>query len=882
VDDVQADSALHSQWPLTGRAEPLARITATLRSPSSNVVLLTGASGIGKSRLAAEAAAVLADDNWLVIPVAASTMMASIPLGALAPAISTGRSELETVGHDPIALFELARRAVLSLAAGRRVVMVVDDLTLLDPLSLTVVTQLIASGAVRVIATVRSGEPVPDSFLAMWTRDSALRIEVPPLGIEDCETLLGAVLGAGVSHRTTVELHRLAGGNTLFLRELVIGAVADDQLRQHEGIWQLVGTPLGTPALHDLIHSRLGHLDAVDRGIVQRLAICQPLAVDDLAFSADMDRLVALEKNGILLVGENRGRIELTLAHPQYAEAVRSSLSRLQVMQVLVAQADAVAARTMTPEDELRVTVWRLDAGRPADPDILSRAAHLAYLAADHPTVARLAAAAIVAGAPAAEMLFLQGEAAWVMGRNSEALALLEQAAEEDEAAPTTIELTGQIATARASTYAGEPRGNSRGIEVLDAASTRHPGLTASLDLARAVLLLNLERATAASEALSTARPSTASESARRAILDLSNALPLSARGLSTEALVAARAAVAHATTQARPAFALRRAQMVLATVLLQAGQLDEARRVTVESLHDSIGNSDELSTRYNELLLGQCYLAAGRLVTAARWFRDVISGAKARGPIAYMDQASALLSLALLWQGDATGAADVLLSLDTEFAKESSTAAIGDGWLASVGGSRAEATAALVERAAATSARGHVVLAANMLHAVSRLGAAPLAAAPLAALAGASSSATIAAQASHAAAEAEQNRDALVAVAARWESIGCLLFAAEALVSAATIARRNDQAREAMGLQNRADALLVRCEKPSTPLLQFSEQVEPLTKREREIAALAASGLTSVEIAERLFLSPRTVNNHLQASYAKLGIRGRGELTGR
>jgi DNA-binding CsgD family transcriptional regulator len=52
-----------------------------------------------------------------------------------------------------------------------------------------------------------------------------------------------------------------------------------------------------------------------------------------------------------------------------------------------------------------------------------------------------------------------------------------------------------------------------------------------------------------------------------------------------------------------------------------------------------------------------------------------------------------------------------------------------------------------------------------------------------------------------------------------------------------------------------------------------------PLTAREREIALLVADGLTSKEVAERLFLSARTVSNHLQNAYAKLGISKRTEL---
>ena len=50
-------------------------------------------------------------------------------------------------------------------------------------------------------------------------------------------------------------------------------------------------------------------------------------------------------------------------------------------------------------------------------------------------------------------------------------------------------------------------------------------------------------------------------------------------------------------------------------------------------------------------------------------------------------------------------------------------------------------------------------------------------------------------------------------------------------------------------------------------------------TARERDIATYAARGETAKDIAARLFLSTRTVNNHLQNVYTKLGISGRREL---
>jgi DNA-binding CsgD family transcriptional regulator len=64
-----------------------------------------------------------------------------------------------------------------------------------------------------------------------------------------------------------------------------------------------------------------------------------------------------------------------------------------------------------------------------------------------------------------------------------------------------------------------------------------------------------------------------------------------------------------------------------------------------------------------------------------------------------------------------------------------------------------------------------------------------------------------------------------------------------------------------------------------SRPLRRTARGIDALSRREREVALLAARGQTAPEIAERLFLSKRTVESHLAAVYVKLGVESKTEL---
>jgi len=145
--------------------------------------------------------------------------------------------------------------------------------------------------------------------------------------------------------------------------------------------------------------------------------------------------------------------------------------------------------------------------------------------------------------------------------------------------------------------------------------------------------------------------------------------------------------------------------------------------------------------------------------------------------------------------------------------------------------------------------------------------------------LADACDSPLVSARARHSAAARARSARDLTGAVDDFEALGALLLAAEAAAGAAEAFSRDGDQRAATAALRRSSALAAACEGAVTPGLFRAATAVPLSGREREIVMLAAQGLTSKDIAERLYLSVRTVNNHLQHAYTKLGVNGRAGL---
>lgn len=848
-------------WPLTGRDELLARALAALALPTTRMVVLTGEPGVGKSRIAAEAGAARRAAGDLVVGIQGQPVLANVPLGVAGPLLPPGAPS-----DDPIALFAAVRAHLTGLADGRRIVVQVDSLGILDPVTAALIGQLVAAPVVTLLATLREGDPLPDPLAAQWSPDDSIRIDVPPLTPAQAGDLLQAGLGAPVAWHVTDELHAASGGNPLYLRELVLGALASERLRLAAGAWQLTGDPVPTPALRELVLAQVRRFDDAERDVVERLAVCGELPLAHLA-TADA-ALARLEETGVIAV--EPGTLTVRIAQPQYRSVVRDALSVLRVAAIAREQADRLDAEGH-PEDALRIALLRLDAGVRVTDDALLAAAQHAARAHDHRTVERLTAAG---SGDDPRLLLLRGTALGRLGRLPESLEALAAAARRAADGDPALVLT--IATATAFTHASIVDGTGAALGVLDALP---PELreTPGVVLMRATLVSWEHRIGEARALLDGVAPAFAGSEFERALHAHALAPVLSLQGEDDAALAAAALALAVGEA-AGAAFPVPRANLqgTQAEVLLQAGRLVEAQEAGIRALRLATAGDDQFVTRYLEFVLGRIELERGRLEAAARWFREVVGGALARGPASLVGAAAGGLAIVRLTQGDDDAANAALALVPPATPARNPTTVLAAGIAAARAGDLAEATRILTSAADEVAGLGYPFLAGVYLFTLARWGAPGVAADRLEALGDGEFTVL---QARHARAEAAGDRAALVTAGDEWERRGAVLYAAEALASAARLAQSAGESRAATGLQARSDTLAALSQGAATPLLRFTAALVPLTAREREIAALAAQGAASKEIAERLFLSARTVDNHLQSIYGKLGINGRREL---
>jgi ATP/maltotriose-dependent transcriptional regulator MalT len=315
---------------------------------------------------------------------------------------------------------------------------------------------------------------------------------------------------------------------------------------------------------------------------------------------------------------------------------------------------------------------------------------------------------------------------------------------------------------------------------------------------------------------------------------------------------------------------------------LTEAGRLEEAK-ATAEAGYDGAVESQVLEGQaWFTVMLGRTCLLQGRVETAARWLREA---AVMWGELAHPSARWGFggLAHALALSGDLDGAEAALEDLDAEPPTPIRMMDVdierARAWYTWLRGEHGRALGMLHAAADAGVQSGQYALAAGAFHDLARLGEPAEAVEHLERVAEHVDGQLMPARLAHATALSKGYAPGLDDASEAFEAIGGWLYAAEAATQASTLYGREGLRRRASASAQRARTLAERCEGARSPALETGPQPAALTKREREVATLAARGMTSREIAETIVVSTRTVENHLQRAYEKLGVSGRAEL---
>ncbi len=823
--------------------------------------LLVGPAGVGKTHRAHAVADHLAELDWAVERIVGSVSLRTVAFGALHHLVGDASAQ------QPDELFFAAMGQLQRKARTRPILVVVDDIDGLDDGSVALVHQLALSGVV-VIATTRAegaGEP---HIVPLWKDGALERIDIVA---DDANTphLAEALLGVPCQPDLTEALTALSGGNPLFIRELIADGRSSGAIEIADGTARLSSPLRVADRVSDLLGERFADLPDTTSAALETIAQVSPITTGALAShvaSSDLEELEARNLVRIEVSSEHGDRVFVD--HPLIGEVVRSRTSSLRARRIRAETGAAMLDAEPALPDLIRALQWLLDANEEPDGSALLRGARACLGRFDPTGALRFATAA-----PATfESWLVVGEAAARLGD----LDLSDNAfSQADDGALDERQiaiLARAQATARWWAH-GDPQGARAMLDTALARvhEPRNRGpLVADVLLADALAGHLGSALTLGLPMLETAELDELTELSVLVCTTIAQALTGQVERLESHIERGMELAQRHAATHpAAPA------QLTVTKACLEIGEgrFDRARatlddqfsgpqppilelfaaatRAQVDLLRGRGGDAlvqMALIAEVEDDAFGMTVLrdAFASLVHAATG--DVAESERLHNratdnPLRSVRESAVLHRSAahrLAFEGNVDAAIDLIVESEGE---------TGDNW----------------------------AWRFDLLHDAVRFGAADRVVDQLESQEFSRPLPYLDALVEHARALVERDVKRLAMVGEALAEMGSILQAAEAAAHASQCAVEEGETTTGARLATRAHALFDRSDSIWSLALQNCEPA--LSPRETEIAKLAATGLSTRVIGDQLFVSARTVDNHLRQVYRKLDLDGRQSL---
>ena len=882
---------------LVGRGEALTAAVNALRSPSRAAVFFVADPGIGKSVLMDAVARQLAAE-MTIVRLHGSPSLANVPYGVLAPYLE--ELPVEDASH-PVAVLRAiwARFERQREEEQRPLLLMVDDAHDLDDASATVIVELVSANWAKFLGASRSRPGVPQPLTQLWYEGLAERIDLQPLTSEQTQTLIEAVLDGMILPSTCELIWSSTGGNPLHLHCLLEEARAAGTLIKRNGVWLLTG-PVGNPGagLSDILKNQLLRRPPAEREALNLIALAEPAPralIEDVVGAGVVRSML----DNQLITASPGPQSVLRPRHPIYGEALRRLVSAsrsLQLRQRLLTRLDS---EPVSAEGLLRLVSWSLDCGMEVADEQLMKAAFLASKLFQN-ELAQRAAAAIVDPRLQIPARAVRARAHYNVGNYVQAAQLLEK----DFAAGSELPdvMVGSLLWAATRSALGHsPQQISADAAELRRAGERiaaaHPADAATIlaGTRHRSQLLELMALSLAGDyanlvkALDDMEPQPGSVDIRplqtRVFAMVMRAEQKMAAGSFGKARDLAQRAMDLLADEEDELFFFSEFVLVrFLTAAISAADWNAAQRAlsrySASSSNGLISFGGGVHSAKGLILLRQ-----GKTAQALRILVPAVEALRLNDSMQLFPVTTAMAFYAAAVEGDRPLAWRLLDdfrqsgNLGARFAQSYASAysAAGLECLYRDGAGLAE----LRRQAQEASDRGMAGLQFNALSLCLELGSRKEAAA-VQELAPLIESPWAAAWGLYASALHDGGAGDYLEAGLALHAVSMIRAARECFVAAADLFEQSGDVHGAAA----AHAHSERCasELGSRVVPKAAEKGAPppatkLTRRERDIVAMAAEGLSDRQIADRLMVSIRTVEGHLYRSYVKLGVRRREGL---
>ncbi|MCZ2402963.1 helix-turn-helix transcriptional regulator [Paenarthrobacter sp. Z7-10] len=884
-------AAERREWSAVVRRDTVLSVVAALKNPAFRGVATTGAEGVGKTTLAQSVTDELRAETYILH--LRSPMLGSIaPYGQLAFLLAKLPAQSMA---SPTAIIHGVESLIRAEAAGQPALLVLDDPTTLDQMSVAVIMHLLLTGTCRILVLSRDITDLPEDFHWLIKDGQLEYLRLENFSRQEVVHLLEGVLRGPVTASVVTTFHASSGGNPLVLHAIVSEQLRSGSLHRRRSVWTMNSeVALGSVgALSDLVRSRLSRESPQAQVVIEYLALTRRLPLSVLVQLTDASIVAEMEEAAYLEVDESERRW-VSLRDKYVGDVVRDwlDLERRRELHRRVAEVISHAPEQMSIEELLSYAAWTLDCQAPLAPGIALAAARAAVQFSDpifalkcadeiRPEDAQWVAAAEQRAA--AHMILADYEAA--------ANALGDIRAETLERLPLT-EYARHVLV-RCSALLWIPGGRRRIPELLVQAraevATRSeidaaaPGRT--VETARALDLIMLAEYEMLTHQGDYAAVSQALESGYRGEGDLEYRLNCGCllvlgwamTGRELDALeLAAELTGEMQRSGIVPKLRSQQGEGLFAALLL-TGQWQDCVAMLTDAQERFPQNMPYGGGAW-ELALGVAYTYAGRGDLALGPLLAAVAQLEVRSSFNSEALAYSALAFAYAQVGDAAEARNYLSQIAARKAPTAWCAAsmatfcelMARRWLGDPG-----ARTKLIQMAEHDAANGRYTAAGTSLFGATIHGSeqeyllleeiSARRQGPMSEL-------------NRLVARGSRSKDAKSLISAAGMSRGLALDAVEARCVALAIdyARESGDAFSARAAQHRLDRLVEAL--PVLPVTPHSEGTD-LTERELQVAEMACRGLRNRDIAARLEVSVRTVEGHLYQIFTKLGISARSEI---